>query len=130
MLLLHELIKYHISWEWFLSKIQLDDGKNLRFYSINKEKDILPSDSKENDGNLSDQPPNSFQQQSDRRQSSLDIPVQRKIDISFANKRHAKLSSRMTRNQAKKLNEIDFVDLDQTDDPTSSAVHAMLDLKG
>ena len=55
--------------------------------------------------------------------------MQSKIDISFANKKHDTLSSRMTRNQARIQNESDFVDLDQADDPTSFAAHAMLDLK-
>ena len=84
---------------------------------------------KENDRSFSDQPSNNLQQPSDRKQSSTDIPEQSKIDVSFANKRHARLSSRMTRNQAREHNESDFVDLDQADDPTSFAAHAMLDLK-
>jgi len=36
----------------------------------------------------------------------------------------------MNRNQVGKHYESDFVDLDQADDPSSFAVHAMLDLKG
>ena len=54
---------------------------------------------------------------------------QRKINISFVNKRNARLSSRLTRNQSRKRNEPEFVDLDQVNDPTSSTAQAMLDLK-
>ena len=54
---------------------------------------------------------------------------QSKINISFVNKRNARLSSRLTRNQSRKRNELEFVDLDQVNDPTSSAAQAMLDLK-
>ncbi len=59
-LLQHDLIKYHISWERLLSRIPLDDGKNLRNYAINHEKDMVPSNSKDNDQNLLDQPANSL----------------------------------------------------------------------
>ncbi len=97
-LLQHELVKYHMSWDRFLSKIQLDDGKNLRNYAIDQEKDMLPSDSKENNEKLSDQPANILQQLSDRKQSSHEIPEQSKIDISFGSKRQARLCSRMTIN--------------------------------
>ena len=64
-----------------------------------------------------------------KKQPGPDIPVQSKIDISFANKKHDRLSSRMTRNQPRIHNESDFVDLDQADDPTPSAAHAMFNLK-
>ena len=52
-----------------------------------------------------------------------------KINISFVNKRNDRLSSRLTSNQSRKQNEPEFVDLDQVNDPTSSAAQAMLDLK-
>ena len=54
---------------------------------------------------------------------------QSKINISFVNKRNARLSSRLTRNQSRKWNEPEFVDLDKVSDPSSSVAQAMLDLK-
>ena len=105
MLLQHELLKYHISWDRFLSKIQLDDNKHLRNYSIDHEKDPLPSDSKTNDRNPSDQPQNSIELPENREQSGPDFPDQSKIDVSFVNKENARLSSRLTRNQTRKKKE-------------------------
>lgn len=52
----HELIKYHISWDRFLSKIQLTDEKHLRNYSLDHEKKPSLSDLKNVDREVSDEP--------------------------------------------------------------------------
>ena len=55
-----------------------------------------------------------------------------KIDIdivNFANKRNARLTSRMTRNQRKKKTSPEYVDLDKVYAPTSSTAQDMFDLK-
>jgi len=126
-LLLHELVKYHISWERFLSKIQLDDATHVRCDSIQIESDHLPS--KEDSEDTSDQSPSYIQQQSDEPKSSHDIPMKDKTDVNFTSKRQARLASRLTRNQAKKNIQAEFVELDSEDCPSSSAAQAMLDLK-
>jgi len=79
-LLKHELVKYHISWERFLSKIQLSDNKHLKNYSNDHEKRSF--DSKKSDRDVSVGPKN-------KKQLNPDLPEldQSKIDIDFANKR-------------------------------------------
>lgn len=126
-LLLHELIKYHISWERFLSKIQLDDATHVRCDSMQIDSDPLPS--KEVSEDTSDQSPSHRQQLSDEPKSSHDIPMKEEADVNFTNKRQARLASRLTRNQAKGNIHAKFVELDSNDCPSSSAVQAMLDLK-
>jgi len=126
-LLLHELIKYHVSWERFLSKIQLDDATHVRCDSIQIESDHLPS--KDDSEDTSDQSPSHMQQLSDEPKSSHDIPMEHKTDINFTNKRQARLASRLTRNQAKENIHAEFVEVDSRDSPSSSAAQAMLNLK-
>ena len=103
----HEWAKYHISWERFLSKIQLTDDKHLRNYSIDCEKKPLPTELKEDDRDVLVEPENNLEQPESREQLSPDFPElgKRKIDIdivNFASKINARVSSRMTRNQSKK----------------------------
>ena len=51
------------------------------------------------------------------------------MDVNFTGKRQARLASRLTRNQAKKNIQAEFVELEPEDCPSSSAVQAILDLK-
>lgn len=108
-ILKHELVKYHISWERFLSKIQLDDDKHIRNYS-------LPSEMKNSYRDVSLEPRDNLEPPKNGEKSSLDSHDldEGKIDIdivNFANKQNARLSSRITRNQKRKQNTPGFVDL-------------------
>ena len=132
MILEHELVKYHISWERFLSKIQLDDDKHLRNYSNDGKKNSLSSDLKDSHKDESVEPQNNMEISENREQSSPDLHESDKIDIdvvNFANKRNARVSSRITRNQSKKKTSPEYVDLDEVNTPTSFAAQVMLDLK-
>jgi len=126
-LLLHELVKYHISWERFLSKIQLDDATHVRCDSMQIDSDPLPS--KVVSENTSGQSPTSMQQQNDEPKSDHDIPMKDEFDVNFTSKRQARLVSRLTRNQVKKNIQAEFVELDSENSPSSSAAQAILDLK-
>ena len=126
-LLLHELVKYHVSWEKFLSKIQLDDATHVRCDSMQIDSDPLPS--KEDSENTSDQSPSCMQQHSDEPKSGHDILMKDEMDVNFTGKRQARLASRLTRNQVKKNIQAEFVELDSEDCPSSSVVQAILDLK-
>lgn len=62
-----------------------------------------------------------MQQQSDEHKSSHDIPMKDKTDVNFTGKRQARLVSKLTRNQAKKNIQAEFVELDSDDHPSFSA---------
>jgi len=127
MLLLHELIKHHISWEKFLSKIQLDDATHVRCDSMQIDSDPLPS--KEDTENSPDRSSGFMQQHSDEPKSSHDILMKDETDVNFTSKRQARLASRLTRNQVKKTDQTEFVELDSDNSPSSSAAQIILDLK-
>ena len=115
-ILKHELVKYHISWDRFLSKIQLSDDRHMRSYS-------LPCDLKNDE-----QPQVSDKMPENKKQFDLDLHDQSNIEISFADKRNARLISRLARNQARKKNTPELVDLDKEEIPTSSVARVVIDL--
>lgn len=139
----YELIKYHISWERFLSKIQLSDQKNLRNYyanNLSSEDKNSPHDPKVND-EVKPEKLKKISQPAIAKTVITYLPNSSdgKIDINivnFANKRNVRLSFRMARNQKKVEDKPDCIDLEEDSidnmeetPATSSIAHVILDLQ-